>query len=80
VLRIVADANVYVSAAIAPRGQAARVIDWARNGLVQLTICDTLCDELTDVLARDRFRRWLTLDEATEFVDAMILLARWVAD
>lgn len=79
-IRLVADTNVYVSAAISPRSAAARLIDAARRGKAGLIMCGALYDEMVEVLEREKFRRWITLDEAHDFVAAMALLAEWVDD
>lgn len=79
-LRVVADTNLYVSAAISPHGTSSRIIECAQRGEITLVMCGALCDEIQEVLARDKFRRWITVDEASEFVDAVVLLAEWVDD
>jgi putative PIN family toxin of toxin-antitoxin system len=79
-LRVVADANTYISAAISPNGNCRRIIDAAQRGEITLVMNEALADEITEVLARDKFRRWLTEDEAADYVDALVLLADWAPD
>lgn len=78
-LRIVADTNVYISAVLSPCGPAAQIIEQAPRH-VTLVMNDALCAELTDVLTRDRFRRWLTDEEAQDFIDSVVLLAEWAPE
>lgn len=79
-LRVVADANILVSAAISPLGASSQIVQMAQRGDIELWACERLIDEVTDVLARDRLRRFITPDEASAYVDAITLLANWVDD
>lgn len=63
-LRAVPDTNVLVAAAITPRGLCGRLLDAALDGRWQLVASPHLLAELSTVLAREKFRRWLTEDEA----------------
>ncbi len=69
-IRIVADANVLVSAALArsPAAPSALVLDAALDGRVELVASPTLLGEIASVLMRPRLRRYLSLDEAARFV------------
>lgn len=69
-IRIVADANVLVSAALArsPAAPPALVLDAALDGQVELVASPTLLAEVRSVLMRPRLRRYLSLDEAARFV------------
>ena len=53
-MRIVADTNVLVSAAIKPNGRFAIHL---RQGTFQLLVSDAVLDEMIDVLNRPRLRR-----------------------
>ncbi len=66
--RAVADTNVLVAAAISPRGVCGRLVDTAIDGRWQPVISPQLVAELEAVLARDKFRRWLRMEEAHRFV------------
>lgn len=79
-ITVVLDANVYVSAAISPGGTAMKLIDAAQRGEVRLIMCETLHTEIEETLERDKFRRWITLDEAADYLAAIALLAEWVED
>lgn len=76
-LQIIADANVLISAAISPHGASAQIVQLAQQGVITLVVCETLIDEVAEVLARDRLRRRITPEEATAYVDAITLLAHW---
>lgn len=67
-LRAVPDTNVLVAAAITPRGLCGRLLEAALDGRWQLVASPQLLAELSTVLAREKFRRWLTEDEAHRFV------------
>jgi putative PIN family toxin of toxin-antitoxin system len=68
--RVVADANVLVSAAIArsPQAPSVLVLDAALDGRVELVTSPLLLREITSVLSRPRLRKYVTADEATRFV------------
>ena len=68
--RIVADANVLVSAAIARSPQAPSVLtlDAALDGRVELITSPLLLREVMMVLARPRLRKYVSAEEATRFV------------
>lgn len=67
-MRVVIDPNVLVSAAVAT-GVSAELLDrWLTDRPFDLVVCPTLVDELRGVLDRDRFRRWISADEAARLV------------
>lgn len=74
-LRAVADTNVLVAAAITPCGLCGRLLDATINGRWQLVASPQLLAELETVLARDKFRRWLSEDEVARFVTDVSVLA-----
>jgi putative PIN family toxin of toxin-antitoxin system len=69
-LRIVADANVLVSAALARSPQAPSVLtlDAALDGRIELVTSPLLLQEIATVLARPRLQRYLSAEEATRFL------------
>ena len=75
-----ADTNVLVAAAITPRGLCGRLLEAAIDGCWQLVTSPMLLAELEEVLSRDKFRRWLSLDEAAQFVADIKVLADIVSD
>jgi len=82
VIRIVADANVLVSAALArsPLAPSALVLDAALDGRVKLLSSPMLLTEIVSVLERPRLRRYLSLDEARRFVADLASLTTQVDD
>lgn len=65
------DPNVWVSGLINPHGTPARVAAAVATKHVTAVISQHLVDELATVLARQKFRRWVILDDALAFVDAL---------
>lgn len=74
-MRIVADTNVLVAALIAPDGRCGRLLLAATEGRWTVVASPSLLEELADVLARRKFRRWLSVDDARAFVSAVSRLA-----
>lgn len=67
-MRVVFDPNVLISAAVAS-GVSAQLLDrWLTDQPFELVVCPALIGELRDVLARDRFRRWIDAEKAALFV------------
>ena len=76
------DANVFVSAAI-QRGASYRIVmSWlAGTAEFQLVMCPELLAEVREVLtARPRLRKWISLEDATQFVDNIATLVDLVDD
>jgi len=75
-MRVVADANVLVSAALGRSLEAPSVIvlDVALDGRLELVTSPKLLAEVADVLGRPRLRRYLSTDEATRYVDVLAAL------
>lgn len=69
-LRVLADANVLISAALArsPNAPSALILDAALDGRLELITSPLLLREIAKVLARPRLRKYLTTDEALRFV------------
>lgn len=78
--RLVVDPGVYVSAAISGTGAPAQLLETAVEGRAVLLVSPLLLAELREVLARRKFRRWLPEEDATAFVDAVVLIAARVDD
>src|SRR5437899_1961106 len=74
-MRVVADTNVLVAAVLAPDGRCGRLLLAATEDRWSLVASPRLLDELADVLARRKFRRWLPAEDATAFVSAVSRLA-----
>lgn len=69
------DTNVLVAAAITPRGLCGRLLDAAIEGRWEPVVSPQLLAEFQSVLTRDKFRRWLSEDEASRFVADVAVLA-----
>jgi putative PIN family toxin of toxin-antitoxin system len=67
--RVVLDPNVLISGLLTPRGASARILLHLRGGAYELVTSAALLAELRTVLRRDKFRRYVTVDEADEFVE-----------
>lgn len=78
--RLVVDAGVYVSAAISGRGAPAQLLDLAIEGQVTLLVSPQLLAELSDVLNRNKFRRYITAEEAEDFVQGIATIGEHVHD
>jgi putative PIN family toxin of toxin-antitoxin system len=81
-VREVIDANVFVSAAI-QRGASHRIIESWLSGSAdfEVIMCPELLDEIREVLTtRPRLRKWISLDNATLFVDTIATIIDLVDD
>ncbi|HET7405706.1 MAG TPA: putative toxin-antitoxin system toxin component, PIN family [Mycobacteriales bacterium] len=79
-MRVVADTNVLVAAVIAPDGTCGRLLIAATEGRWTVVASPRLVDELSEVLRRRKFRRWLSVDDARRFVSAVAALAEFHDD
>ena len=69
--RAVLDPNVLIAAALAPDGPPAECLRAHADGRFELIVSETLLAELTGVLAREKFRRYLSLAQAERLVAAL---------
>ena len=67
--RVVLDPNVLISALLTPRGASALILLHLRTGAFELVTSPALLAELRAVMRRDKFRPYVSLDEAEEFVE-----------
>ncbi len=77
-MRVVLDANVLVSAAISAAGPPREIVSAWVDERFELVASPALLEELSDVLDRPRFRRWVSIATAAEFIagigeDALIV-------
>ena len=79
-MEVVADVNVFVSAALSGAGPSAQLVTAMRDTRLSVVACRGLLTELGDVLRRDRFRRYLSLEEVDEYVVEIEGLCRMVND
>ena len=69
-MRVVADANIFVSAAFgrSPLSPSVQIIDAALDGRIELVMSPALLEETADVLSRPRIRKRLSADDAQLFL------------
>jgi putative PIN family toxin of toxin-antitoxin system len=67
--RAVLDTNVLVSALISPGGPSAALLLELRTGTFELVVSPNLLAELGEVLARPKFRQYVTEAEAAAYVE-----------
>lgn len=81
-MRVVADANVLVSAALArsPEAPSVMILDAALEDEIELVTSPALLVEVADVLARPRLQKYVTLEEADEFVAELMKETTFVVD
>jgi uncharacterized protein len=82
VIRVVIDANVLVSAALArdPAAPSVRAFDAMLDGRIEVVGCPALLGEVAAVLDRDRLRRYLSIEEARRFVADVASVMTLAAD
>jgi uncharacterized protein len=81
-MRVVADANVLVSAALArsPQAPSMLTLDAALDGRLELISSPQLLREIAMVLARPRLRRYLSTEEALRFISDLAAQTTIIAD
>lgn len=79
-MRVVVDANVFVSAALSAEGAPARVVAAWLNGDVDVVVCPALIAELERVLARPRIAARVPAGDAADLLRAVSELAEVVPD
>ena len=69
-IRVVLDANVLVSAALArdPAAPSVRAFDALLDGRIEAVGCPALLGEVAAVLGRERLRRYLSIEETRRMV------------
>lgn len=77
-MRIVIDTNILVSFAIRPNPVFERLFDLIAAQHVML-ISEETAAELLDVLTREKFRKYLPLDQSLDYIEWYIALAEQVA-
>lgn len=79
-MRVVLDANIYVSAAIGV-GPAHRIVQAALSATgIDVCLCPMLLTEIGDVLARPRLRKRISAEASEVFVDDLVMLLDFVPD
>lgn len=70
-MRVVLDTNILISALLTPFGNAARILDLALLGELQVIYDDRMLSEFTDVLLRPKFNfEKGDIDELLSFIEA----------
>lgn len=67
-MRAVLDPNVLVSAWVSPHGFPRRILDAADAELFEMVVSERLLGELSDVLSRERLRRYGPIERAEAHV------------
>jgi putative PIN family toxin of toxin-antitoxin system len=80
-MRVVADANILVSAALgrSPAAPSVRIIDAALDGRIEPVMSPALLGEIADVLSRPRIRKRVSPEDAQLFladVAAQVVMRR----
>jgi putative PIN family toxin of toxin-antitoxin system len=78
--RVVIDPGVLVSALITPLGPPAEIVRAIRAGRLTLIVSPHLLAELLGVLQRDKFRRYVTIDEVEQYVAGLASHAESIPD
>lgn len=79
-MRVVLDANVLVSAAISTAGPPREIVRAWVDERFELIASPMLLEELADVLARPRFRRWISTATAADYIAGLAGDAQVVDD
>jgi putative PIN family toxin of toxin-antitoxin system len=79
-VEVVLDVNVFVSAVLSGAGPSAQLVTAMRDDRLSVVACPALVTELASVLRRDRFRRYLSLEEVDEYAGEIEALCRMVDD
>ena len=79
-MRAVLDPNVLISAVISPVGAPREIVAAWTQGHFELVASPLLLEELRNVLARPRFRRWVSADTVAEYVAGLAAAATIIDD
>lgn len=70
-MRVLLDTNVLISALLTPGGAPSLVYAAVRSGVFELVVNRELLAEVEDVLARPKMRRYVSVEEASMFLDML---------
>lgn len=79
-MRCVVDPGVLVAGIITSLGPPAEIVRLARAGAIEIVVSPHLLSESASVLARRKLRRYVTADEASEYVAGLARIGIAVAD
>lgn len=74
-IRAVVDPGVLIAGLITPAGVPSDIIRAWKQGAFELVVFPFLLEELTEVLLRSKFRRWVSENDAIAFVEVLRLSA-----
>lgn len=79
-MRAVLDPNVLVSAVISPAGPPAQILQAWTDEQFELIASPQLLNELDEVLKRRKFRRWISTQTASNYVEALAEATTMIED
>ena len=69
-MKVVIDANVWISAAIRKGPSHLLVEQWMAGADFEIVMCPELLAEIAEVLTtRERLRRWISLEDAEAYIE-----------
>jgi len=77
-VEVVLDVNVFVSAVLSGASPSAHLVAAMRAGRLSVVACPGPLAELGDVLRRERFRRFLSVEEAEQYAAEIEGMCRMV--
>ena len=80
-MKVVIDANVWISAAIRKGPSHVVVERWLAGGDIEVVMCPELLDEISEVLTtRERLRKWISHEDALAYVEIIGTMVDLVPD
>ena len=80
-MKVVIDANVWISAAIRKGPSHLLVVQWMAGADFEVVMCHELLAEIAEVLTtRERFRRWISLEDAEAYIEMIATLVDLMPD
>lgn len=64
--RLVLDANIFISELISKRRDSRSLVEACLEGQFELIYSNHLLDEIEDVINREKFRRWFTVNQGLQ--------------
>ncbi len=78
-IRVVLDANIYLSAFLKPAGLQAKILETAFDGNYQIVLSKEIFEEVCSVLQRDKIieRLPISLEEVKKDLERLVVIAAW---
>ena len=76
-MRVVIDTNVLISRLLLAQSIPARAVDWALQNM-ETVVSEATVVELADVLAREKWDRYITLEDRQEFLRRLLQICTLV--